>query len=94
MPIYEYECSECGVVIEAVQKISAEPLTDCEKCDGELKKIISQSTFHLKGGGWYGDTYGKGSDTSGKSKTSETKTEKKTEEKPAKTSPKKEQVSA
>jgi putative FmdB family regulatory protein len=94
MPIYEYECSECGVVIEAVQKISAEPLTDCKKCDGKLKKIISQSTFHLKGGGWYGDTYGKGSDTSGKAKTSETKTEKKTKDKPEKKPSKKEQVSA
>lgn len=93
MPIYEYECSECGVVIEAVQKISDKPLTDCEKCDGKLKKLISQSTFHLKGGGWYADTYGKGSDTSGKSDASNTKTnDKKAKEKPA--TPKKEQVSA
>ncbi|MCP3922372.1 MAG: zinc ribbon domain-containing protein [Desulfobacterales bacterium] len=94
MPIYEYECSDCGVVIEAVQKISDKPLTDCEKCDGKLKKIMSQSTFHLKGGGWYADTYGKSSDSSGKSKTSDTKNVAKTDKKPAKTASKKESVSA
>lgn len=77
MPIYEYECSDCGITMEAVQKISDDPLSECEKCGGKLKKLISQSSFHLKGGGWYADTYGKGSDTSGKSKTNNTKKEEK-----------------
>ncbi|OKY75582.1 MAG: transcriptional regulator [Desulfobulbaceae bacterium DB1] len=57
MPIYEYECQKCKKVTEAWQSISDEPLTDCPDCHGNLKKIISSSAFHLKGGGWYADGY-------------------------------------
>ena len=57
MPIYEYECADCGKIEEAVQKISDAPLTECGACSGTLHKIISQSAFHLKGGGWYSDLY-------------------------------------
>lgn len=58
MPIYEYECADCGKTDEVVQKITDAPLTTCRHCSGKLHKIISQSTFHLKGGGWYADQYG------------------------------------
>lgn len=58
MPIYEYECTECGRVDEIVQKMSDKPLTECRHCSGGLRKLISQSAFHLKGGGWYADSYG------------------------------------
>lgn len=58
MPIYEYECTECGKVEEALQKISDPPLQKCPSCRGRLKKLISQSTFHLKGSGWYVTDYG------------------------------------
>ncbi len=57
MPIYEYECSQCGNVEEAVQKFSDAPLTTCKKCSGQLSKLISQSSFHLKGSGWYVTDY-------------------------------------
>ncbi|MCG8472329.1 MAG: zinc ribbon domain-containing protein [Desulfobacterales bacterium] len=57
MPIYEYECTECGHIEEAVQKMSDAPLTRCKKCSGTLRKLISHSSFHLKGGGWYSDAY-------------------------------------
>lgn len=57
MPIYEYECAECGQIIEAMQKISDEPLTICTHCQGPLHKLISQSSFHLKGTGWYATDY-------------------------------------
>lgn len=57
MPIYEYECLQCQKVIEVVQKFSDEPMTTCPHCSGELKKLISSSTFLLKGGGWYADGY-------------------------------------
>ncbi|MEJ2032131.1 MAG: zinc ribbon domain-containing protein [Deltaproteobacteria bacterium] len=57
MPIYEYECLQCQKVIEAVQKFSDAPMTSCPHCSGELKKLISNSTFLLKGGGWYADGY-------------------------------------
>lgn len=60
MPIYEYECTECGDVEEAVQKMTDPPLTRCKKCSGELHKLISHSAFHLKGGGWYSDAYSNG----------------------------------
>lgn len=54
MPIYEYECSACGHKMEAIQKISDQPLTDCPQCGKpELKKLISAAGFRLKGGGWY-----------------------------------------
>jgi putative FmdB family regulatory protein len=53
MPIYEYQCSACGSVEEALQKFSDKPLTKCRNCSGKLHKLISQSAFHLKGTGWY-----------------------------------------
>lgn len=54
MPIYEYECQACGAHLEAMQKMSEDPLTDCPKCNKpELKKLISAAGFRLKGGGWY-----------------------------------------
>ena len=58
MPIYEYECVKCGRIEEAFQKISDAPLTTCPQCGGELRKMISNSSFHLKGGGWYVTDYG------------------------------------
>ena len=75
MPVYEYQCSACGQVEEAFQKISEPPLESCSQCRGQLKKIISQSTFHLKGSGWYVTDYG------GKKAGAETKEKATTEEK-------------
>ncbi len=57
MPIYEFECTKCGNQTEVWQKFSDRPLTKCEKCKGKMKKLISQSTFHLKGSGWYVTDY-------------------------------------
>jgi putative FmdB family regulatory protein len=57
MPIYEYECSKCGHQTEIWQKFSDAPITKCEMCRGKMKKLISQSTFHLKGTGWYATDY-------------------------------------
>ena len=54
MPIYEYQCQKCGNELEALQKISDDPLTECPECGAqELKKKISAAAFRLKGGGWY-----------------------------------------
>jgi putative FmdB family regulatory protein len=67
MPIYEYRCQSCETIVETIQSFSAPPLTTCEKCGGELRKLISRSAFHLKGSGWYSDHYGlKDSATSSK----------------------------
>ncbi|MBI5063038.1 MAG: zinc ribbon domain-containing protein [Desulfatitalea sp.] len=57
MPIYEYQCDQCGRVEEIFQKISEKPLTKCGHCSGKLHKLISQSAFHLKGTGWYVTDY-------------------------------------
>lgn len=57
MPIYEYECTKCGRINEAWQKFSDKPLKTCEHCSGKLHRLISQSTFHLKGTGWYVTDY-------------------------------------
>ncbi len=62
MPLYEYLCSDCGNVIEVIQKFSDVPLKICPDCSGKLHKIISQSSFHLKGSGWYVTDYNKSSD--------------------------------
>ena len=53
MPIYEYQCTKCGEVFEAFQKIKDKPLTQCRFCNSKVEKLISQSSFQLKGGGWY-----------------------------------------
>jgi putative FmdB family regulatory protein len=58
MPVYEYQCSACKHIEEAFQKISDAPLTVCPKCQGALSKIVSHSSFHLKGSGWYVTDYG------------------------------------
>jgi putative FmdB family regulatory protein len=57
MPVYEYECTECGRIQEAWQGLSDAPLTTCQQCSGRLIKLISHSTFHLKGTGWYVTDY-------------------------------------
>jgi putative FmdB family regulatory protein len=57
MPIYEYQCDQCGKIQEAIQKFSDKPLTQCKHCSGKLNKLISHSAFHLKGTGWYVTDY-------------------------------------
>ncbi|ROQ19642.1 MULTISPECIES: FmdB family zinc ribbon protein [Marinimicrobium] len=54
MPIYEYQCQSCNHNMEALQKLSDEPLVDCPACgQASLKKKISAAGFRLKGSGWY-----------------------------------------
>ena len=54
MPIYEYQCEQCAQRLEALQKISDDPLQDCpERNQPALKKLVSAPSFRLKGGGWY-----------------------------------------
>ena len=74
MPIYEYECTKCGNIEEALQKFSDKPHTKCRHCSGKLNKLVSQSTFHLKGTGWYVTDY------ADKSKKPAKSSQKKTEE--------------
>jgi putative FmdB family regulatory protein len=61
MPIYEYRCSKCGHELEALQKISDDPLKICPACEQDsLQKLVSAASFRLKGGGWYETDFKKG----------------------------------
>ena len=58
MPIYEYECQACGHRFEEWQKMADEPIKVCPKCKKrKVEKLISHTSFQLKGGGWYSDLY-------------------------------------
>ncbi|PKN10942.1 MAG: FmdB family transcriptional regulator [Deltaproteobacteria bacterium HGW-Deltaproteobacteria-5] len=72
MPIYEYRCKKCGKQFEAFQGISEPDLKTCKFCKGKVQKMMSLSSFSLKGTGWYATDY------AGK-KTSTAKTAKKEE---------------
>jgi len=73
MPIYEYRCSTCGHELEALQKLSDAPLTECPSCgQSELRKQVSAAGFQLKGSGWYvTDFRNSGAKKSGKDKASD-----------------------
>ncbi|OGQ21574.1 MAG: hypothetical protein A3I05_03480 [Deltaproteobacteria bacterium RIFCSPLOWO2_02_FULL_44_10] len=77
MPIYEYQCEKCSKAFERFQKITDLPLTICPDCQGAVKRIVSRTSFTLKGGGWYKDGYG----SSAKKETETAQAEKKTPEK-------------
>jgi putative FmdB family regulatory protein len=87
MPIYEYECTKCGKIEEVLQKFSDKPLVKCRHCSGKLHKLISHSSFHLKGTGWYVTDY------AGKSKSNSAAPKKpdhpKTSDSPESSTPKK-----
>lgn len=91
MPIYEYQCQKCGT-FEITQRITEKPLSKCPTCKNKVKKLISNTSFQLKGTGWYitdyarkgqnGDSKGDKSSKSSSSDSSskETKTESKKSE--------------
>ena len=86
MPIYEYQCDGCGKVFEEVQKMSDPPLKKHTACGSKkVKKLISATSFQLKGEGWYVTDYKKKpAEMTAETKT-ETKPAEKTESKPEKT---------
>jgi len=58
MPVYEYECSACSHRFEEWQKINDKPVKVCPKCKArKVERLISHTSFQLKGSGWYGDLY-------------------------------------
>jgi putative FmdB family regulatory protein len=63
MPVYEYECKTCQKTLEVMQRFDEPPLLTCESCGGELRKLISNTSFVLKGNGWYITDYARRSET-------------------------------
>lgn len=64
MPTYEYSCPGCGTY-DVEQRITEKPLATCQKCGGPVKRLISRSSFALRGGGWYADGYASGAAAKG-----------------------------
>ncbi|MER7836183.1 FmdB family zinc ribbon protein [Streptomyces sp. NPDC096040] len=70
MPTYQYQCTECGEGLEAVQKFTDNALTECPTCGGRLKKVFSAVGIVFKGSGFYrNDSRGSSSSSSPASKT-------------------------
>jgi putative FmdB family regulatory protein len=83
MPIYEYQCQKCGT-FEVSQRITEKPLGKCPTCRSKVKKLISNTSFQLKGTGWYVTDYarkGQNGDakTTNGAKPAESKSEAKTD---------------
>ncbi|MGW2647108.1 FmdB family zinc ribbon protein [Streptomyces sp. NPDC001393] len=73
MPTYQYQCTECGEGLEAVQKFTDDALTECPSCGGRLKKVFSAVGIVFKGSGFYrNDSRGSTSSSSPASKSSST----------------------
>ena len=67
MPIYEFKCIECDEVSEEIMSFDSDiKIIKCSVCDGDSERIMSLGSFHLKGGGWYKDGYGKKGSSAGK----------------------------
>jgi putative FmdB family regulatory protein len=95
MPIYEYQCTKCNERTEVIQKFSDPPYAVCDKCGGDVRKLMSAPAIQFKGSGFYKTDYASaaskaetkaGSETksesaSGDSKPSESKSETKSESK-------------
>jgi len=64
VPIYEYHCSKCGD-FETMQKMSDKPLAQCPTCRRKVTKLISSTTFQLKGSGWYITDYARKDESRG-----------------------------
>src|SRR5262245_30172788 len=59
MPLYEYECDQCGHRFEVIQKFSDAPVEKCPVCGGAVHKLQSAPAFQFKGSGWYVTDYAK-----------------------------------
>lgn len=59
MPIYEYQCTDCGHRFEVMQRLSEEPIATCTECGSPVEKLLSAPAFQFKGSGWYATDYAK-----------------------------------
>ena len=90
MPIYEYACKKCDHTLDALQKMSDDPLVDCPECgEPALKRRLSAPRFRLKGKGWYETDFKKDNQRNVLKSDTETAKSDKAEEKPGKSETKK-----
>ena len=75
MPLYEYECKQCGRHTEKIQKFSDAEITECPHCGGLLERVVSAPAISFKGGGWYADGYGNAKPAASKSEGKEGKSD-------------------
>ena len=103
VPIYEYACKKCDHTLDALQKMSDDPLVECPECgEPQLKRLISAPRFRLKGEGWYETDFKKdnqrnlssGDGEPAKKDKSESKPEKKADDSKAKSGSEKKTSSA
>ncbi|NUN12365.1 MAG: zinc ribbon domain-containing protein [Myxococcales bacterium] len=79
MPIYEYRCKQCGTEFEKMRRVSDDSPVICERCQSDdTEKLLSKTSFVLKGSGWYVTDYARGGEK--KEKTADSKTESSTSE--------------
>jgi putative FmdB family regulatory protein len=71
MPLYEYECENCGDLFEVIQKFADEPVAVHEKCGGKVHRLLSAPALQFKGSGWYVNDYAKSNSGAGTSKKSD-----------------------
>ena len=83
MPIYEYKCQKCGRQFEEFRGITDPELKSCKFCKGKVSKLVSLSSFSLKGSGWYATDYGGKKSPSPAAKEKESTTEKAETSEPA-----------
>ena len=74
MPTYEYRCAKCGE-FEVTQRITDSPLKKCPTCRSKVTKLISNTSFQLKGSGWYVTDYGRAGSKGNTSKTEKSESE-------------------
>lgn len=68
MPLYEYQCKNCGETTEVLQSAKDKPLEKCPACGGAVVKLISPPAIQFKGNGWYITDYAKKGDATSESK--------------------------
>ncbi len=70
MPIYEYQCPKCGT-FETTQRITEPALKRCPTCKSKVERMLSRTSFILKGSGWYATDYGRSGKSGGESHTAD-----------------------
>jgi putative FmdB family regulatory protein len=75
MPLYEYQCENCGERVEIIQKMTDPPYSHCPKCSGNMRKLFSSPAIQFKGSGFYKTDYPSGTSKASSSKSDSSKSD-------------------